>query len=101
MKFVWADLVNRVCFTDHQVTIPCFSLYALLTVYSLTLRGIYQCTIRQSSVFFFKLDMYAQSGLVTELMDKAPPKVLKITYAGNNTLNQISTGKENTPTQAR
>ena len=55
--------------------------------------------------------MYAQSGLVTELMDKAPPKVLKITYAGNganananakdaNILDQ-NTGKENTPTQAR
>ena len=43
--------------------------------------------------------MYAQSGLVTELMDKAPPKVLKITYAGNNILYQ-NTGKENTPTQA-
>jgi len=45
-------------------------------------------------------DMYAQSGLVTELMDKAPPKVLKITYAGNNILDQ-NTGKENTPTQVR
>ena len=44
--------------------------------------------------------MYAQSGLVAELMDKAPPKVLKITYAGNNILDQ-NTGKENTPTQAR
>ena len=45
--------------------------------------------------------MYAQSGLVAELMDKAPPKVLKITYAGNNILDQNTTGKENTPTQAR
>ena len=68
-----------------------------------TLKHLKKCSNKTFYVklsFFVTSDMYTQSGLITELMDKAPPKFLKITYAGNNILDQ-NTGKENTPTQAR
>ena len=43
-------------------------------------------------------DMYQKVGLIGELIDKPPPAMAKIVYAGNNVLD-TNTGKENTPTQ--
>ena len=43
--------------------------------------------------------MYQKVGLIDELMDKPPKNVIKITYEGNNVLDEKSQGKENTPTQ--
>lgn len=45
-------------------------------------------------------DMYQKVGLIGELIDKPPPAMAKIVYAGNNVLD-TNTGKENTPTQVR
>jgi len=47
-----------------------------------------------------KTSMYEESGVVPELLDKAPKHLLKIVYDADNVL-ENNTGKENTPTQVK
>ena len=48
---------------------------------------------------FKRNTIYKKIGLIPEMIDVAPPRVLRIVYRNNNILAKNNMGKENMPTQ--